>query len=706
QQVILSQSATIQSLSYYVSTAGGQLRLGIYNNNGSNPGTLVAETAAFTPVVGWNTQPVLTPTLLPAGTYWLAFLPQSNTLTGRITFSGTGRYYGYTFGALPATFSTSPSSAAFHFSVYATLTTALPTATPTATSTSAINCAVVNGTGSATLFQPYRQYNCERYAYAVGIADFNNDGDKDVALSVRTGTTGSPSSLLVFHQDNNGNLSQPLIYSGGNRAEHMAVGDVNNDGLDDVVTVDFSDNTISLFSQTGAGELAERVTYATNSGPDAIAIGDVNNDGLNDVAVAHHTSAMIGVFIQKADGTLDAMTTYPSVSAGFDDIAIGDVNGDGLNDVVKMNGQGLNSNIMVYRQNANGSLNTSLNYSIAACTSTCLSNGIAIGDVTEDGRLDVILSYGGNRPNSNIAVFEQGVNGDLQPSVSYPAYDTPGAIEVADVNSDGLEDVVVVHEVWLQAGVFLQQNDGTLGIETLYPVPNSNAEDLDIGDINGDQLPDLAIADSAGLIVLYRNANPPSPTYTPSSTFTPTVTNTPTRTSAPTATATLSATITLGETTILSANYSGMGNRLAAQQVTLSQSATIQSLSYYVSTAGGQLRLGIYNNNGSNPGTLVAETAAFTPVAGWNTQPVLTPVLLPAGTYWLAFLPQNNSLAGRVTAAGVGRYYSYTFGSMPSSYSTSPTTGVFRFSFYATLSTVTASPTVTLTPTPTLCFDC
>lgn len=133
-----------------------------------------------------------------------------------------------------------------------------------------------------------------------------------------------------------------------------------------------------------------------------------------------------------------------------------------------------------------------------------------------------------------------------------------------------------------------------------------------------------------------------------------------------------------------------MGNRLIAQQVTLSQSATIQSLSYYVATTSGQLRLGIYNNSGNAPGTLVAETAAFTPVAGWNTQPVQTQTVLPAGTYWLAFLPQNNSLAGRVVLSGTGRHYSYTFGALPATFSSSVTSDSFHFSLYATLSTGTA----------------
>jgi len=382
QQVTLSQSATIQSLSYYVATASGQLRLGIYNNSGTMPGTLVAQTAAFTPVVGWNTQPVLTQTVLPAGTYWLAFLPQNNTLAGRVALSGTGRHYSYTFGALPATFSTSVTSDSFHFSMYATLSTgaAVPSNTPSA--------------------------------------------------------TPLPSSTAT-----------------------------------------------SVPSQTPSNTPLPGST-ATN-------------------------------------------TLLPS--------------------------------------------STPTNTPVPSSTP---SN----------------TPLPSNTPTNT-------------PAASLTPSQTP----------------------------------------TITPVPSTTS------------------------------------TRTPTNTSAPS--NTPTRT--PTSSG---AVITIGETNILGIGYSGMANRLVAQQVTLSQSATIQSLSYYVATASGQLRLGIYNNSGSMPGTLVAQTAAFTPVVGWNTQPVLTQTVLPAGTYWLAFLPQNNTLAGRVALSGTGRHYSYTFGALPATFSTSVTSDSFHFSMYATLS--------------------
>ncbi len=185
-----------------------------------------------------------------------------------------------------------------------------------------------------------------------------------------------------------------------------------------------------------------------------------------------------------------------------------------------------------------------------------------------------------------------------------------------------------------------------------------------------------------------------------SKTSTPTVTPTPTPiTSGP---------FTIGETNILGSDDSGNSNLLVAQRVTLPQSATLQSLSFYISSAAGQLRLGLYDDAADNPGTLRAQTAAFTPVVGWNTQNVLTPTLLPAGTYWLAYLAESGNLHFRVEGTGSGRYYSYPFGALPNTFSNSPSSGTFHFSFYATLfidppatGTPTSTPTATPTDTPT-----
>ena len=153
----------------------------------------------------------------------------------------------------------------------------------------------------------------------------------------------------------------------------------------------------------------------------------------------------------------------------------------------------------------------------------------------------------------------------------------------------------------------------------------------------------------------------------------------------------------MGETNILATDDYGNGGLLLAQQATLGQTATLQSLSFYVTAASGRLRLAVYNNVGGQPQTLLAQTAEFTPIVGWNTQNVVTPTQLSAGTYWLAYLPESSNLHFRVTNTGTARWYSYPYGTLPTTFSSSFQSGITHWSFYATLS-VGVTPTATPTP--------
>jgi hypothetical protein len=153
--------------------------------------------------------------------------------------------------------------------------------------------------------------------------------------------------------------------------------------------------------------------------------------------------------------------------------------------------------------------------------------------------------------------------------------------------------------------------------------------------------------------------------------------------------------VTIGETAVLSAADGQNGNLLLAQSASLTQAATIQSLSFYVTAAKGNLILGIYDATGPNggPGALRASTLSLTPAKGWNTANVASPVSLAAGTYWLAYLPSSSSLTFRkANASGACAYFGYKFGALPSQFSTSPASCTpTTWSFYATLATSSTS---------------
>jgi len=158
---------------------------------------------------------------------------------------------------------------------------------------------------------------------------------------------------------------------------------------------------------------------------------------------------------------------------------------------------------------------------------------------------------------------------------------------------------------------------------------------------------------------------------------------------------------TIGETNVLSSDDSNSDQTyLLTQSATLTQAGTLQSLSLYVSasSAGGHIRLGLYDDAGGAPGQKRAETAELpSPVItsgnpGIWVSGAVSPILLAPGTYWLALLYSNPDLQYRLGSGGTIKYHPQVYGSLPptfgSSYSTAPPS---HWSFFATL-----------TPTPAL----
>jgi hypothetical protein len=187
-----------------------------------------------------------------------------------------------------------------------------------------------------------------------------------------------------------------------------------------------------------------------------------------------------------------------------DDLAVGDVNGDGWADVVVTA-----ADVGVLRQNAGGTLDPVVHYAIAGKDPLAPVNGVAVGDVTGDGREDVVLSYGANAPGARVAVFAQDGAGALGASVSYPSVDAPGPVEVADVDQDGRRDVVVAHAGFATLTVRRQAADGTLGAVVPHPVPYSglyNPHGLAVADLNADGRADAVLVGAPELALLYRSA--------------------------------------------------------------------------------------------------------------------------------------------------------------------------------------------------------
>ena len=362
--------------------------------------------------------------------------------------------------------------------------------------------------GAGSLFQPYTATALPADAEAVAIGDVSGDGRNDVVV-----TTGfAEPGVWVFLQAADGALAAPVSYpAAGTRPESVAIGDLTGDGRKDVV-VGLLGTGIQVFPQTAAGALGPSTTTESAHAGE-ISLGRLDGDADLDVAGVGWGTNTVAVFLNDGAGGLAAPVLYPAEHAGYEDLEVADVTGDARDDIVVMSGQTYAvPNISVVAQLPAGGFAPPATYRVGANVNT---NGIGVGDVTGDGRTDVVATYGGNKPSSYVAVFAQSAAGTLAAPVSYPSYDIPEPVEVADLDFDGRADVVTLHGGWNQAGVYRQQAGGALAAEELYPIPYAshyNGKGLAVGDVNGDGSADVAIADyNQGLVVLRNTLTPPPP---------------------------------------------------------------------------------------------------------------------------------------------------------------------------------------------------
>jgi hypothetical protein len=266
--------------------------------------------------------------------------------------------------------------------------------------------------------------------------------------------SGVAAEVKVFEADGSLRFDFQPYSAGFVGGVRVATGDVNGDGVDDIITAAGPNGGphVRVFDGTTATELASFFAFAPSfTGGVNVAAGDVNGDGLADVIVgsgAGMTATVKAVDATKlgllqGDGQItDAalllkLTPYTTFIGGAT-VAAGDVNGDGKADVITGAGPGGGPHVEAF-SGANGQI---LQSTFAFAMNFTGGTFVASADENADGLADIIVGAGGGQPQ--VKVFDgSNVNTLLQTFLAYGANFAGGVrVSAFDVNNDGRAEIV------------------------------------------------------------------------------------------------------------------------------------------------------------------------------------------------------------------------------------------------------------------------
>jgi hypothetical protein len=294
--------------------------------------------------------------------------------------------------------------------------------------------------------------------------DFNEDGKQDLIV----GTIAGPQADIFLAGNGDGTFTQGQILPGSFGFFSAVAVDINHDSHLDLIAG--GNGTLYVYLGDGHGAFTQQ--SFTNQGPSdaffGITAGDFNSDSKIDFLATAVNGNSLRYFPGNGDGSFGAPTSQKILSP--DVITSADFNGDGKRDLL-VSSQNV---AYVIFGNGDGTFQFNQPYYLPIPTAfpgpiTNSSPIVAAADMDGDGKIDAATTDGYSNTvnvflNDGTGKFPQGA-----PDFTSTVPAGSNQLQLADLNGDGLPDIIVTNYITQNISIFLSIKSKTLPEITVSP---------------------------------------------------------------------------------------------------------------------------------------------------------------------------------------------------------------------------------------------